>query len=109
LAETRREKFEKQLRGIIVLLFVLAFLNIYTSKRFTMTEISVFISIFMLWGVFEWIIKVNRVLHRIENAKTFEEFLIAFFSLLALLIKQEIANRIENVISRIWKRINNHY
>ena len=107
LEETKRDKFEKELRGIIIFLFILAILNVFISKRFTIKEIGVFISIFFLWCFFEWIIKLNRVLHRIENAKSFKEFLVAFIELLVLIIRKELFNRIKNFIFRIWNRVSN--
>jgi len=107
LTEKTRE-FENTLRSVIILLFILGILNVYTLKRITAAEIGVFVSIFSLWGVFEWIIKLNRALHRIENAKNLKEVASGFLSLFALLIQQEVANRIRNLLSRIWDLIRKH-
>ena len=104
LEERKREKFEKELRGIILCLFILAIFDVCISHRF---RIGFFISIFLLWGFFEWIIKLNRTLHRIENAKNLKEFLVAFIDLLVIIIRQELFNRIKNFIFCIWRRVSN--
>jgi len=102
--KARGKTIEETLRGVfvtIVLLWVIGI--IFISKTLTLNDIYFTLSLISLWGVFEFVIKIDKACKRLENAESLSEFISAFASLLWILITQDLKNKMSNFIKKSSK------
>lgn len=102
--ESTGTKIEKQLRGIFILIVFLWLLSIIVAKKVTMNDVYSIFPLISLWGCFEFVINITKVAERLERAKTYREFFEALFSLLWILITQDLKNRIYSVLKKIGRK-----
>lgn len=103
--ESAGVQIERQLRGVFILIVFLWLLGIiFVAKKVTMNDVYFVFSLISLWGFFEFVISITKAAERLEKAKSYSEFFEAFFSLLWILITQDLKNRISNILKKIIHR-----
>jgi len=102
---SKSSQIKKQLREVFLIIVFFWLLSIFVSKQITMNDVYVGFSLISLWSVFEFVIRISEAAEKLENAKTYPEFFSAFASLLWILLKEYIMNRIVDLLKRLYKKL----
>ena len=106
---TKGKTIEETLRGVFILIVSLKIIDVvFVSKTLTPNDILFAFQLISLWGVFEFVIKIDKACRRLENAENLSEFISAFGSLLWILITQDLKNKISNFIRKICSKPTGH-